>query len=177
MQPPHAPAAEPLRPDWRRLWDAHAPGLLLYARQWLPDRASAEDAVQGGFLKFWRVWSERGADAPEVPLLYAAVRSEALDHLKMSSRRRAREERAAVEDVWWEEDPLVGRERERAVRAALEALPPEQREVVVLRVWGGLTFADIARTLDANENTVTARCRRALATLGQRLPEECREPL
>lgn len=177
MQPPHARTAEPAPPDWERLWNAHAARLLLYARQWLGDRASAEDAVQGGFVKFWRVWSSRGGAEPDVPLLFAAVRSEAIDLLKSSARRRSREERAAIDDAWWEDDPLVGRERQSAVRGALEALPPEQREVVVLRIWGGLSFADIARMLDANENTVTARCRRALETLGRRLPEECREPL
>lgn len=162
---------------WERLWDAHAPALVLFARQWLADRAGAEEAVQGGFVKFWKACGARGGDGADVPLLFAAVRSEALDLLKSSARRRVRERHAAVDDAWWEEDPLVGRERQAAVHAALEELSPEQREAVVLRVWGGLTFAEIARALDANENTVTARCRRGLETLERLLPEECREPL
>jgi RNA polymerase sigma-70 factor (ECF subfamily) len=177
MPPRRPPSAEPSLPDWQRLWEAHAPGLLLYARQWLGDRASAEDAVQGGFVKVWRACAARGGAAADAPLLFAAVRSEALDLLKSRSRRRAREERAAVDDTWWEEDPLVGRERQAAVRAALEGLRPEEREVVVLRIWAGLSFADIARTLAVNENTVTARCRRALGKLKRLLPEDCREPL
>jgi RNA polymerase sigma-70 factor (ECF subfamily) len=177
MQPPHARPAEPSPLDWERLWDAHAPRLLLYARQWLGDRASAEDAVQGGFVKFWRAWCSRGGAEPDVPLLFAAVRSEAVDLLKSSARRRAREERAALEDAWWEEDPLVGSERQAAVRAALEELAPEQREVVVLRIWAGLSFADIARTLGANENTVASRCRRGFEALERLLPEVCREPI
>ncbi len=181
MQPPLPRRTEPTAPGgeraWERLWDAHAPRLLLYARQWLGDRSSAEDAVQGGFVKCWRTCRERGVAAPDLPLLFAAVRCEALDLAKSSARRRVREGVAAVDDAWWEEDPLVGRERQAAVRRALEGLSPEQREVVVLRVWGGLTFAEIARALDANENTVTARCRRGLETLEKLLPEECREPL
>lgn len=174
---PAEPSARDWEQRWERLWDAHAPRLLLYARQWLGDRSSAEDAVQGGFVKCWRSCRERGESEPDVPLLFAAVRSEALDSMKSSARRRTREGLAAVDDAWWEEDPLVGRERQAAVRRALEGLSPEQREVVVLRVWGGLSFAEIARTLDANENTVTARCRRGLETLEKLLPEECREPL
>ena len=169
-------SAEPPTPDWERLYDAHAPGLLLYARQWLADPASAEEAVQGGFVRFWRSWRGRGGAEPDVPLLFAAVRSEALDLLKASSRRRAREGLAAVDDALWESDPLVGRERAAAVRASLDELSPEQREAVVLRVWGGLSFAEIARTLGANENTVTSRCRRGLEALEKLLPEECREP-
>lgn len=41
-------------PDWQTWYDAHAARLLLFARQWLPERADAEDAVQIGFVKFWR---------------------------------------------------------------------------------------------------------------------------
>ncbi|MFM7249416.1 MAG: RNA polymerase sigma factor [Planctomycetaceae bacterium] len=179
MPPPARRSAESTDPApdrervWARLWDAHAPALFLFARQWLADPTSAEDAVQAGFVKFWRARGAHGG--VDVPLLFAAVRSEALDLLRSSSRRAERERRAAIDDAWWEADPLVGREREAAVRAALEALPPEQREAVVLRVWAGLSFAEIARALDANENTVTARCRRGLEKLERLLPEECRE--
>lgn len=181
MQPRPPRPADPPAIDWERLFDAHAARLVLYARQWLADRASAEDAVQGGFVRFIRACRNRAATDfatnADVPLLFTAVRSEAIDIAKRSSRRRAREQRAAVDDAWWSDDPLVCRERQGAVRAALESLPIEQREVVVLRVWGDLTYTDIARALQTNENTVVARCRRALATLERVLPEVCREPL
>ena len=164
-------------PAWHAGYDSHAARLLLYARQWLADRASAEDAVQGGFVKVWR--GCRPGETPDVPLLYAAERSEALDLLKSHSRRRAREDRvvAGSNRDWWEDDPLVSQERAAAVQTALEALPIEQREAIVLRVWSGLSFPEIARTLGENENTVAARCRRGLAALENLLPEECREPL
>jgi DNA-directed RNA polymerase specialized sigma24 family protein len=90
-------------PAWHAWYDRHAARLLLYARQWLPDRASAEDAVQGGFVKVWRRC--RSGEMPDVPLLYAAVRSEALDLLKSQARRRAREDRVAdgSDRDWWED--------------------------------------------------------------------------
>ncbi len=164
-------------PDWESLYDSHADRLLLYARQWFADRASAEDAVQGGFVKVWR--GCRPGETPDVPLLYAAVRSEALDLLKSHARRRAREDRVAdgSGNDWWEDDPLVSQERAAAVQGALEHLPIQQREAVVLRVWSGLSFPEIARALGENENTVAARCRRGLAALEKLLPEGCREPL
>jgi histidinol dehydrogenase len=59
---------------------------------------------------------------------------------------------------------------------AIAALPLEQREAIVLRIWGGLTFAEAARTLDENINTVAARYRAALAKLRHLLPEACHEP-
>ena len=164
-------------PAWHAWYESHAARLLLYARQWLADRASAEDAVQGGFVKVWR--GCRPGEMPDVPLLYAAVRSESLDLLKSHSRRRVREDRVADgnDRDWWEDDPLVSQERAAAVQGALEALPIEQREAVVLRVWSGLSFPEIARALGENENTVAARCRRGLAALEKLLPEGCREPL
>jgi RNA polymerase sigma-70 factor (ECF subfamily) len=99
--------------------------------------------------------------------------------LKSRARRRAREDRVAdgSDRDWWEDDPLVSQERAAAVQGALEQLPIEQREAIVLRVWSGLSFPEIARTLGENENTVTARCRRGLAALEKLLPEGCREPL
>jgi len=163
-------------PDWQAWYDAHAARLLLFARQWLSDRANAEDAVQAGFVKFWR-HRPRPA-AVDVPLLYAAVRSAALDLIKSGTRRQRREERVAGDRAaaWWDADTAVERERAAAVQAAVAALPIEQREVVTLRIWGGLTFAEIARTLDENLNTVASRFRTALAALARRMPEVCREP-
>lgn len=164
-------------PDWQAWYDAHAARLLLFARQWLPDRADAEDAVQAGFVKFWR--NRPRPAATDVPLLYAAVRSAALDFIKSRSRRSRRETRVAGDraTTWWDADAVVDRERADAVQAALGSLPIEQREVVTLRIWGGLTFAEVARTLDENMNTVASRFRAALAVLGTRIPEVCREPI
>lgn len=162
-------------PDWRQWYDAHAARLLLFARQWLPDRADAEDAVQAGFVKFWR--NRPQPAAADVPLLYAATRSAALDLIKSRSRRQRRETRAADDraTAWWDADGAVERERAAAVQATLGSLPIEQREVVTLRIWGGLTFAEIARTLDENINTVASRFRAALAVLATRMPEACRD--
>ena len=161
--------------DWQEWYDAHAARLLLFARQWLPDRADAEDAVQAGFVKFWR--NRPRPTGADVPLLFAAVRSAALDLIKSRSRRQRREARAADERVaaWWDADGVAERERAAAVQAALAGLPLEQREVVSLRIWGGLKFAEIARALDENINTVASRFRSALAVLAMRMPEACRD--
>lgn len=162
-------------PDWQRWYDAHAARLLLYARQWLPQRADAEDAVQAGFVKFWR--SRPVPRETDLPLLFTAVRSAALDLAKSRRRRTGREQRAAddVATAWWDGDSLADRERAEAVTRAIASLPLEQREVVVLRIWGGLTFAEAARTLDENINTVAARYRTALTKLRTLLPEACHE--
>ena len=162
-------------PDWQAWYDAHAARLVLYARQWLPERADAEDAVQAGFVRFWRSRQQPGP--ADLPLLFTAVRTAALDLAKSRRRRRQREQRAAVDGpaAWWDADTLADRERAAAVARALGRLPAEQREAVVLRIWGGQTFAEAAATLGANINTVVSRYRAALASLRKHLPEKCHE--
>ena len=63
-------------------------------------------------------------------------------------------------------------ERRAAVEAALRRLPEAQREVLVLKVWGELSFPQIAATLDIPTNTAASRYRYALARLREELAEE-----
>jgi len=58
------------------------------------------------------------------------------------------------------------------IEVALKQLPDEQREVVVMKVWGGLTFAGIAEALNINANTAASRYRLALKALRPCLREE-----
>jgi len=156
---------------WEACYRELAPKLLLFARQWLTSPADAEDVVQTAFIKFW----QRRPDAhPEhYPLLYAAVRTSALDFRRSGERRLRREANPAVEvlreDSTFFDQAVEQREDAVLLEAALRELPQEQREVVVLRIWGGLTFAEIATALDQSINTVTSRHRYALEALRREL--------
>ncbi|HEY2574240.1 MAG TPA: sigma-70 family RNA polymerase sigma factor [Verrucomicrobiaceae bacterium] len=160
---------------WQRWYRQHAGRLLLFARQWLPGRADAEDVVQAGFVKFWR--NKPDATDADTPLLYAAVRCAALDLLKRNARRVRREDQAALEtdDVWWDADSIAGKEMAGDIQQALGRLPEAQREVIVLRVWAELSFAEIAAILGENVNTITSRYRYALAHLKKLVSEEHHE--
>jgi RNA polymerase sigma-70 factor (ECF subfamily) len=158
-------------------WDAwlrrHGPALLLYARQWAPCRADAEEAVQEGFVRFWR--AGRGGAPGALPLLYTCVKRSALDLVRRQTRRSAREAAAhagAPDADPWFETSLERREREAAVEAGLRALPAEQREVLTLKMWGGLTFREVAETLGVPLNTAASRYRYAIAALRERLAAE-----
>lgn len=164
---------------WKNCYRELAPKLLLFARQWCADLADAEDVVQTAFVKFWR--RQPDAQREHYPLLYAAVRSTALDHIRGSERRARREANPAVEvlreDTAFFDGAVEQREDAALLGAALRELPPAQREVVVLRIWGGLTFAEIAATLDESINTVAARHRYALAALRRVLEPYAHERL
>jgi RNA polymerase sigma-70 factor (ECF subfamily) len=63
-------------------------------------------------------------------------------------------------------------ERRNAIAAALRTLPEEQREVLTMKIWGGLTFPQIALALDVSANTAASRYRYALVKLREQLVEE-----
>jgi RNA polymerase sigma-70 factor (ECF subfamily) len=139
---------------------------VLFARQWARSPADAEDIVQEAFVRFWRTQrdiSNRG-------LLYATVRSIALDFLRRDSRR-ARRESTAMEDVDQTSQPVfeIEDESQRELVAALDGLPREQREVLTLKIWNDLTFAEIASALEISQNTAASRYRYALAALKKTL--------
>ena len=153
---------------WRLWLDRHGPALVLFARQWSATRFDAEDAVQNGFLRFWRT---RNAAREHLPYLYACVRSAAMDLSRGERRRDRRESATEPADLPAFEFPLERREREAAIEAALNQLPGDQREVVVMKIWGGLTFAQIAAALSVPLSTAASRYRYALSRLADELSE------
>ncbi len=153
--------------NWKTCFSQLAPGLLLFARQWARSTADAEDIVQEAFVKIWR----RNHNIANRGLLYATVRSIALDVLRRDSRRTRRES-AAVSESDQMVQPMfeVEDESQRALVAALDLLPDEQREVLVMKIWNDLTFAEIASALEISQNTAASRYRYALAALKKNLP-------
>jgi RNA polymerase sigma-70 factor, ECF subfamily len=160
-------------PDWQTVFQELAPRLVLYARQFTPSATDAEDVVQLAFVRWWQ--HNPGADRAHVPLLYAAVRTISLDARRSEERRLRRETATVMDDAHFE--PFVqDRETAEILARAMTELPPEQREVVTLRIWGELSFAEIATATQASINTVAGRYRYALKAL-QRALEPMRPDL
>ena len=151
---------------WESCFFQLAPGLLLFARQWVSSAADAEDIVQEAFVKFWR----RDHKIENRALLYATVRTVALDLIRRESRRARREAQAfsESEQTFEPEFELVD-ETQRVLAAAVDRLPHDQREVLVMKIWNELTFAEIATALEISQNTAASRYRYALATLKKTL--------
>ncbi|MBT3290516.1 MAG: sigma-70 family RNA polymerase sigma factor [Victivallales bacterium] len=156
---------------WQQWLEIYGPALLLYARQLTPGQAEAEDALQDAILRVWQSWDR---SEPPRGALFQAVRRAAIDLGRKRQRRRRREEEYATlraPDAPWFESPATGVQGEE-LRTALGALPAPQREVIVLKVWGDLTFAEIAATLEISPNTAASRYRYALAALRGQLGGE-----
>ncbi len=152
--------------DWKTCFAQLGPALLLFARRWTNCRADAEDIVQEAFVRFWR----RQHSIDNRALLYATVRSTALDRLR-SDQRRARREALAASDGAEIFEPSFAPmdEGQQLLAAAVERLPDEQREVLVLKIWNDLTFAEIGNVLEISQNTAASRYRYALGALRKTL--------
>ena len=138
----------------------------------LGDRGRAEDAVQETFASIWRAArSYRPERGPGAPWLYAVARNAIID------RSRARYEPPA--EAPDEASPELGPpERVEAgwtawrVHRALEELSPNERAVIELAYWSGLSQSEVAEYLGIPLGTVKTRTRAALARLADQLEKE-----
>jgi RNA polymerase sigma-70 factor (ECF subfamily) len=149
-----------------RLVDAHSAALILYARQWC---RTPEDVVQDAFLKFVRL---RQAPREAVAWLYRVVRNGAIDAGKTARRRQEREWAVARPERWFVESDVEGLDAAAAV-TALERLPAEEREIVVARLWGDLSFEQIAEVVGCSASTAFRRFSAGIESLRKELDTPC----
>ena len=145
---------------------SHAAPLALFARQWC---AHPEDAVQDAFCKLVRLPAPPG---DPIAWLFAVVRTTAIDRGRADRRRAKREAISAKPEQWFAEREIEGLDAEAAV-AALEALPPELREVIVSRLWGGMTLEQVAGVAGCSLTTAHRRFEAGIAALRERLGVTC----
>jgi RNA polymerase sigma-70 factor (ECF subfamily) len=145
------------------LYDHHATGLFRWLlAQGLP-RCDAEDLLSECFLALVDR-GERAADIEDVGAYLFAV---ARHRLARIARRSQSEALDLIAEPAASDAPADAL----AIREALTDLPPEQREVVVLKVWQGRTFDEIGRLLGISPNTASSRYRYALEKLRAALGE------
>ena len=151
--------------EWDSWLALQAPRLLLFARQQSRSEPDAQDLVQEAVVEAWELTQ---GTPPGAGLVFAIIRRRAIDLGRREDRRLQREAASQpVGEPGWFAPLIEERERGRLLQAALSRLPEVQRSVVTLKVWGGLTFAEIAETLDIPANTAASRYRYALEELRQ----------
>ena len=129
---------------------------VLYARQWCD---TPEDIVQDVLL---RLMQAPAAPANPVGWLYQVVRNKALNAARSSRRRARHEATAARHGEPWLAVSEGNRLDAEAAAGALAELPIEQREVIVARLWGGLSFEETAHLPARRSAPPTAATSRAL---------------
>lgn len=149
-----------------RLIAEYGASLVLYARQWC---RHPDDAVQNALIDLMRVTPD--PDAP-VAWLFATVRRKAMN-ISRTERRLATHQRGASEtrEAWFSVDAdrrIVAAE----IAESLELLPDLERQIVVTRIWGELSFDQIATIVSMSRSAVHRRYQQALAMLARRLADE-----
>ena len=159
--------------------DKHAYEELVYAYQGIAFRtayvlagnsADAEEAAQDGFVKAWRALGRFRDGAPFRPWLLQIVANEARNRRRSAGRRAHLALRAATEHPSGDAAPspeaaLLSTEQREGLLAAVNDLPDDQRSVITLRYFVGLSEQEVAETLDLPTGTVKSRMSRALERL------------
>jgi len=158
--------------SWKSWLDESAPRLIAYARARCNNLQEAEDLLQDALVKLWAYQEERGHQPPDLPLAFSVMRYLGLDHGRRKGRQEKRNQKIIQfqkgEDHWL--DPAMeDSEEAELLRKEVESLPDKLREVLTLKIWGGLTFAEIGELLAVSHNTAASRYRYALEQLQKKL--------
>jgi RNA polymerase sigma-70 factor (ECF subfamily) len=150
------------------LFDLTSQRLVRFAVTLTRNQHDAEDCVQTALVRIARQPRLLAAVACPWAYLLRMVRNEAL---LVGRRKKRRPIAGNLTDLVTVRrvDELEREETHREVWSALRTLPREQAEVVVLKIWEEMTFAQIGQILDTSPNTVASRYQYAIAKLTRRL--------
>lgn len=152
--------------DWIKEWGNR---FLLFARQQTRSLGEAEDILQEAIV---HVWKKRELfQSIEPGLVFLQIKRIAINRARQEFRRKKREEiYAETNQPLFEKPEKSGLSEE--IETALYELPIEQREVVVLKIWGEQTFEAIGQSLEISPNTAASRYRYGLDRMRQMLKGE-----
>lgn len=161
-------------------WDAwlkeNGSRLLLFARQQTRSTEDAQDVLQDALVKLARKIEEGVFDGGQEawkPYLYTTIRRLSIDLGRKNDRRSKREEKSeadrrgetgGVMDPWFE-NVSSNDETRNLLEESLKKLPTKFSEVIVMKIWGENTFAEIGEILGVSLNTVASRYRYGLERL------------
>ncbi len=157
--------------DFEKLVTAYEKNVYNIALRMVGDPDDAADMTQETFIKAYRALSGFRGDSKFSSWLYRIASNVCLDFLRSRSRHPQvslstvdEDDRATFELPDMRQNPeeqLMKKLGMEAVRRGLEQLPEQQRQILVLRELGGLSYAELAQTLGLEEGTVKSRIFRA----------------
>lgn len=145
---------------FERLFRCYAPRIFRFALSYLNDRSHAEEVVQETMIAVWKSAKSYKEQSQVSSWILGIARNKALDRARARQREpellqerldRRMSMRATPEQI-------VRRETQvERVRAALDRLSPEHREVIMLAFYNDLSYSEIAQILNCPEGTVKSR--------------------
>ena len=157
--------------DLERLYEEHAQALYAFLLNLVRNEADVRDLLQEVFCKIARRPELLAGVRNLRSFLLSLAHNQAIDLMRRRTTREQNVERWGAETLSVfasAADPDESAFREQ-LAAALGELPPDQRAVIHLKLWEGLTFEEIAETLAISANTAASRYRYGLDKLRERL--------
>ena len=166
--------------EWRSWLKDHGPKLLLFARQQTRSQQDAEDVFQDALVKLVeKIRSDEfiGGEEAWQPYLYTTIRRLAIDLSRRDDRRKRREDTVVLEsgdapqeafDPWFDSESSDDEVRSQ-LEDKLKELPEKFAEVIIMKIWGERTFAEIGEILGISQNTAASRYRYGLEALKRSL--------
>ncbi|MCU0781722.1 MAG: sigma-70 family RNA polymerase sigma factor [Akkermansiaceae bacterium] len=170
------PDQPPSPGEWETWLKTNGSKVLLFAKQQTRSHEDAEDVVQDALIRLHEKLHAAefyGGTEAWLPYLYTSIRRLAIDLSRRDDRRKRRED-SVSEDIEseqqtvfhpWFDSGSSDDETRRQLEAGLKALPPKFAEVIVMKIWGDQTFAQIGETLGISQNTAASRYRYGLEAL------------
>jgi RNA polymerase sigma-70 factor (ECF subfamily) len=170
----------PASAAWSEWLAEHAPRLLLFARQQTRSHPDAEDILQDALVRLVEKLNSGefvGGKEAWLPYLFTSIRRLAIDLSRRDDRRKRREDTVS-EDVEsdqrslphpWFESEASDEETRTQLEQSLKELPPKFAEVILMKIWGERTFAEIGEILGISQNTAASRYRYGLEALKRQL--------
>ena len=146
-----------------QLLDEHAAAMELFAAQWTN---APEDSVQEAFVELAR---QKKPPRQPVAWLYQVVRNRAISAARSHRRRSRHEQHAADERPTWFAHSNSELLDDKALTDGLRSLDDKHREVIVAKIWGGLTFEEIADVIGASSSAAHRRYEAGLELLRKEL--------
>jgi RNA polymerase sigma-70 factor (ECF subfamily) len=174
------PEAKPAPSEWRAWLEVFGPKLLLFARQQTRSPQDAEDVLQDAIVKLVeKIRHDEFVGGPEAwqPYLYTTIRRLAIDLSRRDDRRKRREDVVSLDEgeahaecfhPWFESESSDDETRIQ-LEQKLRELPEKFSEVIIMKIWGERTFAEIGETLGISQNTAASRYRYGLEALKKSL--------
>jgi len=170
----------PAASAWREWLQANGPKLLLFARQQSRSHEDAKDILQDSLVKLvgkLRTGEFVGGQESWMPYIYTTIRRLAIDLSRRNDRRKRREDNVSLDaeaeqfdsfHPWFESESSDDETRQQ-LEERLKELPAKFSEVIIMKIWGERTFAEIGESLEISQNTAASRYRYGLEALKRSL--------
>jgi RNA polymerase sigma-70 factor (ECF subfamily) len=170
----------PATAAWREWLGEHAPKLFLFARNQTRSHEDAQDVLQDAIVKLVdkiRAGEFVGGQDAWQPYLYTTIRRLAIDLSRKDDRRKRREDNVSADiqtdqfeafHPWFDSDESDDETRGQ-LEQALKTLPEKFSSVIIMKIWGERTFAEIGEALEISQNTAASRHRYGLEALKREL--------